>query len=60
VDGDTIHALIDGQSERVHLIGLDTPESVEPRKPVECFGRDAARRTADLLAGGLRVSCCGR
>lgn len=47
VDGDTL--LIDGH-ERVRLIGVNTPESVDPRRPVEFFGKEAAafvRRTAE-------------
>jgi endonuclease YncB( thermonuclease family) len=38
VDGDTI--VLDG-SEKVRLIGVDTPETVDPRKPVEYFGKEA-------------------
>jgi micrococcal nuclease len=49
VDGDTLDVRIDGAVERVRLLGIDTPESVDPRRPVECFGKEAARRTAELL-----------
>lgn len=52
VDGDTI--VVDG-GERVRLIGIDTPETKDPREPVGCFGREAARRTGNLLAPGTRV-----
>jgi micrococcal nuclease len=52
VDGDTIIVqLPDGERERVRLIGIDTPESVDPRRPVECLGEEAAKRTQELLAG---------
>ncbi len=51
VDGDTVDVRINGQVERVRLIGIDTPESVDPRQPVECFGREASARAAELLAG---------
>jgi micrococcal nuclease len=47
VDGDTL--LLDG-NERVRLIGVDTPESVDPRRPVEHFGKEASaflRRMAE-------------
>ena len=47
VDGDTL--LLDG-NERVRLIGVDTPESVDPRRPVEHFGKEASafvRRTVE-------------
>jgi micrococcal nuclease len=55
VDGDTIVVRVTGGEERVRLIGIDTPESVDPRRPVECFGKEAAARTADLLPAGTRV-----
>jgi micrococcal nuclease len=51
VDGDTL--LLDG-NERVRLIGVDTPESVDPRRPVEDFGKEAAAFTR-RLAEGKRV-----
>lgn len=53
VDGDT---LVVGDDTRVRLIGIDTPESVDPRQPVECFGREAAARTAALVPPGTRVT----
>lgn len=52
VDGDTI--VIDG-GERVRLIGIDTPESADPRKPVECFGREASQFMESLLPPGTNV-----
>ena len=55
VDGDTVVADIDGQEERVRLIGIDTPESVEQGSPVECFGKEASKHTRDLLAEGTAV-----
>ncbi len=51
VDGDTI---IVGGVGRVRLIGVDTPESVDPRRPVEFFGREASAFTKRLV-GGKRV-----
>ncbi|MEY2640990.1 MAG: hypothetical protein RL150_383 [Candidatus Parcubacteria bacterium] len=42
VDGDTLIAAREGEQTRVRLIGIDTPESVHPTKPVECFGKEAA------------------
>lgn len=51
VDGDTIDVNIDGKTERIRIIGLNTPETVDPRKPVECFGKEAANKAGDLLAG---------
>jgi micrococcal nuclease len=64
VDGDTIEVKImarvdgagaghakTGRTYAVRLIGIDTPESVHPSEPVECFGREASRATAALVAG---------
>ncbi|MEX2659576.1 MAG: thermonuclease family protein, partial [Acidimicrobiales bacterium] len=42
VDGDTIEVRIAGEAERVRLIGIDTPETVDPRSPVDCFGPEAS------------------
>jgi len=51
VDGDTIDVLIDGRELRVRYIGIDTPETVDPRRPVECFGREASERNRQLVEG---------
>ncbi len=51
VDGDTVDVSLDGQTVRVRLIGIDTPETVDPRKPVECFGREASAKAHELLDG---------
>ena len=50
VDGDTIHVRIDGESESVRYIGIDTPE-VDPSLGVECFGHDASKENARLVEG---------
>lgn len=55
VDGDTIDVSIGGVEETVRLLGIDTPESVDPRAPVECFGPEAAAHTASLLPIGTVV-----
>ena len=55
VDGDTIVVDIDGVEEPVRFIGIDTPESVAPDRPVECFGPEAKARTAELLPEGTVV-----
>ena len=51
VDGDTIDVSIDGQTERIRFIGLNTPETVDPRKPVECFGQEASKKVNEVLSG---------
>lgn len=52
VDGDTV---VLQDSTRVRLIGIDTPETVDPRRPVECFGAEASARAKELLPRGTRV-----
>jgi micrococcal nuclease len=47
VDGDTIEV----SGKAVRLIGIDTPETVHPSKPVECFGKEASQVTKNLLEG---------
>lgn len=51
VDGDTIDVSIEGKTERVRYIGIDTPETVDPRKSVECFGKEASDKAKEVLTG---------
>ncbi len=51
VDGDTIDVVIEGQQFRVRYIGIDTPETVDPRRPVGCFGKEASARNRELVEG---------
>jgi micrococcal nuclease len=51
VDGDTIQVRLAGAKERVRFIGVDTPETVKPNTPVQCFGRAASAETHRLLDG---------
>jgi micrococcal nuclease len=51
VDGDTIEVRIGGELEDVRYIGVDTPESVKPGEPVECFGLDASHFNERLVEG---------
>ena len=55
IDGDTLEVVIDGRRERVRLLGIDTPETKHPTKPVECFGPEAAAFLATLLPPGTQV-----
>lgn len=50
-DGDTIVVNIDGKDKIIRLIGLNTPETVDPRRPVECFGKEASARAKEILIG---------
>ena len=51
VDGDTIKISMEGKVETLRLIGMDTPETVDPRKPVQCFGKEASSKAKELLSG---------
>lgn len=68
IDGDTIAVRFDGGRENVRLIGVDTPETVDPEAPVQCFGRRASRfaqrrlerRSVRLVFGVERRDAYGR
>lgn len=49
IDGDTIKVIAEEEPFTVRLIGINTPETVDPRKPVECFGKEASARASTLL-----------
>lgn len=49
VDGDTIKVDMDGKTETIRMIGMDTPETHDPRKAVQCFGKAAAAYTKQLI-----------
>lgn len=51
IDGDTIVSDINGELETIRLIGLDTPEIVDPRKIVQCFGKEASDKAKEILTG---------
>lgn len=51
VDGDTIEVSIEGGEEDVRYIGVDTPETVKPGEPVQCFGPQASEANHDLVEG---------
>ena len=55
VDGDTVVVDLDGTRERLRLIGVDTPETVAPGRPVDCFGPEASAWTTDALPPGATV-----
>jgi micrococcal nuclease len=48
IDGDTVEL---ESGEKVRYIGIDTPETLDPRKPVQCFGKEAAAKNRELVEG---------
>ena len=53
IDGDTLHVDIEGKDEVIRLIGINTPETVDPRRVVQCFGKEAGTRMNELVAGKI-------
>lgn len=51
IDGDTVEVSYQGRTLDVRLIGIDTPETVHPSEPVECYGRAASDFTKRSLEG---------
>jgi micrococcal nuclease len=51
IDGDTIKVRIGGRTETVRLIGVDTPETVDPRRLVQYFGSEASEFVNDMALG---------
>lgn len=51
VDGDTIHVRLGGREQTVRYIGVNTPETVDPRRAVERFGKEASERNRQLVEG---------
>jgi micrococcal nuclease len=51
VDGDTLVVDRGNGDERVRIVGVDTPETVAPNAPVECYGPEASAYVTDLLTG---------
>lgn len=51
VDGDTITVMMEDRKQTIRLIGINTPETVDPRKGVECFGKEASQFVSQLLQG---------
>jgi micrococcal nuclease len=55
IDGDTVVVRASGHTETVRLIGVDTPETKHPTKPVQCFGPEASAFTKHVLPKGTAV-----
>jgi endonuclease YncB( thermonuclease family) len=55
-DGDTLSVNMNGTEETIRFIGVDTPETHDPRKPVQCYGPAASSFTKNIVtAAGSRV-----
>lgn len=52
-DGDTFKIDMNGQTETVRLVGVNTPETVDPRRSVECFGKEASTKLKSLIEGNV-------
>ena len=55
VDGDTLDVELQGATVRVRLLGIDTPETVDETRPVQCYGPEATARLVELLPRGAVV-----
>ena len=51
-DGDTIAVDMQGKTETIRFIGVDTPETHDPRKPVQCYGKAASAFTKQAIGSG--------
>jgi len=49
IDGDTFEVSMSGKLAKVRVIGINTPETVDPRKKVECFGVEASEKAKEIL-----------
>jgi micrococcal nuclease len=55
IDGDTLDLSLSGQRVRVRLIGIDTPETKDENRPVQCYGAEASNFVEQLLPKGTAV-----
>jgi len=51
VDGDTVHVTFRGRDVTIRFIGVDTPETVAPGQPIECYGPESSHFTTSKLTG---------
>lgn len=56
IDGDTIEVAMGSGSETVRLVGIDTPETVDPNRPEQCYGAEASDYLKRLLPAGTPVT----
>lgn len=50
LDGDTFQIRIDKRVQTVRMLGIDTPETVDPRKKTQCYGKEASKKTKEILS----------
>jgi micrococcal nuclease len=55
VDGDTFEVVMGQHAQRLRLLGIDTPETVHPSRPVECFGPEASAALTRLAPPGTEL-----
>ncbi|MEM9514098.1 MAG: thermonuclease family protein [Actinomycetota bacterium] len=55
IDGDTLVARFGNRTDTIRLIGIDTPETVHPDRPVECFGPEATAFLNEVLPPGTHI-----
>lgn len=60
VDGDTVKVKTEDREETVRYIGVDTPESVKPDTPVQCYAKRASSFNRRLVAGKRVMLVLGR
>lgn len=53
IDGDTFDLYTKNGVKRVRLIGINTPETLDPRKDIECFGPEASKKLKEILEGKI-------
>lgn len=51
IDGDTIEVNLNSKTERIRLIGIDSPEVLDERRSVQCFGKEASSKAREILNG---------
>lgn len=57
IDGDSLDIVgSDGETQRVRVLGIDTPETVHPDRDVECMGPEASAATGGLATAGTAVT----
>jgi micrococcal nuclease len=50
IDGDTFEVKVGQKLVTIRMLGIDTPETIDPRKPIQCFGMEASDKTKEMLS----------